>query len=123
MLQPLPHCLSEEERFESKRCARGNTCAHFPVCFVQRPGKAKKDDAQLFAGTDISLRFTTDTKPIKGMPGAGKTIAQFLKGKKGTVRVAGISLAGALAPAVALYLQDNSMLPDAWALRRISAKK
>jgi hypothetical protein len=44
------------------------------------------------------------------MPGAGKTIAQFLKGKKGTVRVAGISLAGALAPAVALYLQDNSML-------------
>lgn len=67
---------------------------------------------KLFAGVNLGLSFLQTIKPAKGAPGAGKTVAEYLLAnvnKNSTVRVAGISLGGALTTPFALWLHEAGL--------------
>jgi len=81
-------------------------------------------DAKISLGTGIGLAILQNAKPGSGIPGAGTTLLEFLKGiewKLGTsVVVSGHSLGGALSPTVALWLHDVRILWDAFHLVKLS---
>jgi len=70
-------------------------------------------------GTDLGVRQLQQMQPQAGLPGAGKTLLAFLNDeldadKPAEICVTGHSLGGALAPTVALWLNDikGEQLPE-----------
>lgn len=91
----------------------------FPLLTDLKDWIEKKGRPKISMGTAVGLRVLQEMRPGKGMPGEGATLYDFLGGqvaKRGsgvTVSVAGHSLGGALAPAVALWLDMTRDTPDA----------
>ncbi|WP_394833698.1 lipase family protein [Pendulispora rubella] len=70
-------------------------------------------------GTARGLQALQNSKPVRGIPGAGSTLYQFLANEvrrnpspRLTVAVTGHSLGGALSPALALWLSDTQHASD-----------
>ncbi|MFL5387011.1 MAG: lipase family protein [Longimicrobiaceae bacterium] len=81
-------------------------------------------DAKIALGTGIGLAILQSAKPGSGIPGAGTTLLEFLKGiefKLGThLVVSGHSLGGALSPTLTLWLHDVRILWDPFHLVKLS---
>ena len=81
-------------------------------------------DAKIALGTGIGLAILQNAKPGSGIPGAGTTLLDFLKGlepKQGkSVIVSGHSLGGALSPTLTLWLHDVRILWDAFGHVKLS---
>jgi hypothetical protein len=81
-------------------------------------------DSKFALGTAIGLTIILDNAPSSTLPGAGKTIREFLAGlsnKKINLLVNGHSLGGALSPTLALWLKNTQILWDTLFQAKISS--
>jgi hypothetical protein len=81
-------------------------------------------DSKFALGTAIGLTILLSNAPSSTLPGAGKTIREFLAGlsdKKINLLVNGHSLGGALSPTLALWLKNTQILWDTFFHAKISS--
>jgi len=80
------------------------------------PSTAAGIDAKIAQGTGLGLQALLGMSPASGYKQAGKTLVEFFRAATATtavnITVTGLSLGGALSPAMALYLHDERALWD-----------